>query len=194
MSLNLEVIYDADHKGRRIVLASILDLSLLPQAERIYGPVSCTNLKRCAEKYSSTILVEQLYPGTALEHGSGGEPVLTACKEYSEISVSHTADKIAMIFSNANTGIDIENSERNMSLVANRFLSPEEREIAGKNGLVAAWCAKEAFYKYLKGKGVTFLNDYTIRSFSSEEIVMEYLGKRFYIDHTVIGNITLACI
>lgn len=194
MNLNLKIIYDVTCKGRRIVLASILDISLLPEAEKIYGPVSCGNKKRSAEKYSSKILAGQLYPGSTIEYGSGGEPVFNGCKEYREISVSHTSDTIAIIFSNENTGIDIENSERKIERAANRFLSPEERIIVGNDGLVAAWCAKEAFYKYLKGNGVTFLNEYTITSFSPHEIVIEHLGKRFSIAHTVIRDITLAYI
>ena len=194
MSLSLDVLYDTVDNGRRIVIASLPDTPTIIEAEKAYGPICGGNAKRVREIYGSRILAAQLYPDAVIGHGQNGEPFLSMCEEYGEISISHTSDKVAMIFSNENTGIDIERTDRKIGRVAGRFLSEEERSMIGEQGLSAAWCAKEAFYKYIKGDGVVFLNEYTIVFFNPDNIIIEHKGKKFDISVLTVGDITLAYI
>ena len=88
----------------------------------------------------------------------------SAVGEVAYISVSHSAERVAVMFSHTRCGVDIEAIDRNFARVASRYITPEERATAEADfaeGVFEAvvWSAKEAIYKYGNTQGVDFTAD-----------------------------------
>lgn len=101
-------------------------------------------------------------------HKSGGEPYLESCSN-TNISISHTADFLALSFSmKKRCGVDIELISRRTKHLSRRFASSTEVEIAQNifpdNPSLLIWCAKEAMYKFLGREGVDFLKELEVTS------------------------------
>ena len=100
-----------------------------------------------------------------MRYNSAGAPLLErAVGEVAYISVSHSAEWVAVMFSHTRCGVDIEAIDRNFARVASRYITPEERATAGADfaeGVFEAvvWSAKEAIYKYGNTQGVDFTAD-----------------------------------
>lgn len=96
------------------------------------------------------------------------------------ISVSHSRDRVAVLFSDEACAIDIESVERDFRKVANHYLSVEEQRLAEQNNLYAEmWSAKEALYKYHSKGGVDFVKDV---------VVADYDGERGVLKCTILGG------
>ena len=79
------------------------------------------------------------------------------------IGVSHSCDHVAVIVSECPCTVDIESLSRNFGKVAARYLTTEERALSSHpDFLAAAWCAKEALYKYYRRGGLNLLSDIRI--------------------------------
>lgn len=79
--------------------------------------------------------------------------------EYKWISISHSDRLAGMLLHRKHpVGVDIENSGRNFTRVGHKYLSPEERMLAGSipNGYGLFWCIKEAVYKAAQIPGIHF--------------------------------------
>lgn len=86
------------------------------------------------------------------------------------ISVSHSKNQVAVLFSDAPCAVDIEQAERNFRKVASRYLSDDELALAESKALFAElWCAKEALYKYHKKGGLDLVKDIKIVEYDSEK-------------------------
>ena len=82
------------------------------------------------------------------------------------ISVSHSRDRVAVLFSDGACAIDIESVKRDFRKVANHYLSAEEQRLAERYDLYAEmWSAKEALYKYHRKGGLDLVRDITISSY-----------------------------
>lgn len=92
-----------------------------------------------------------------------GAPVITNYPLH--ISVSHCSDRIAVALSDRRCAVDIEPIGRDLSRVAERCLSKEERHLSEDPQLfVALWCAKETLYKYAGEEGLDLLHDLHIET------------------------------
>lgn len=94
-----------------------------------------------------------------VEYDLTGKPYLAGSDFH--ISVTHTDDLAAVIISRyARVGIDIEKIRPRIQKVRERFLSPVEESLIGKEReleqLTVAWCAKEALYKLFGLKNLDF--------------------------------------
>ena len=110
------------------------------------------------------IVREELGADAQLRYNSAGAPLLErAVGEVAYISVSHSAEWVAVMFSRTRCGVDIEASDRNFAKVASRYITLDEREHLGADfgELFEAvmWSAKEAIYKYANTPGVEFTSD-----------------------------------
>lgn len=86
-----------------------------------------------------------------------GAPVLPGRPE--RIAVSHCRGWIAVAISDRRCTVDIETPDRRFARLAPRYLTPAEEALAEHpRWLAAAWCAKEALYKYA-GRRVLALRD-----------------------------------
>lgn len=76
------------------------------------------------------------------------------------IAVAHCRSRVAVCLSDAPCAVDIEPADRDVSGVAARFLTARERALSDDPRFaLAAWCAKEALYKYASRKGLDLLRD-----------------------------------
>lgn len=82
------------------------------------------------------------------------------------ISISHSRDRVAVLFSDRVCAVDIESADRNFRRVAKHYLSEREQAIAEPEDVYAEmWCAKEALYKYYSKGQLDFVRDVTIEKY-----------------------------
>ena len=120
-----------------------------------------------------------------IEYDPHGAPIIKN-SQYKHISVSHCRDRVAVLLSTRECGVDIECRDRRFSAIAERYLTEEEYLVASKANfdrqtfLALAWSAKEALYKMLRREGVDLCRDLRIEAISTEQqsIVVEACGER----------------
>ena len=119
-----------------------------------------------------------------IEYDQQGAPVIKN-SQYKHISVSHCRDRVAVLLSARECGVDIECRDRRFSAIAERYLTEEEHLVASKANfdrqtfLALAWSAKEALYKMLRREGVDLCRDLRIVAISPKQqsIVAEAYGE-----------------
>ena len=110
-----------------------------------YGSAS----RRCEVLAWRAIVRRELGDDVAIFYDDYGAPKVDKPNTY--ISVSHSRDRVAVLFSDRSCAVDIEQIGRGFCRVANRYLSENEQIIAEQYDVFAEmWCAKEALYKYYK--------------------------------------------
>lgn len=120
-----------------------------------------------------------------IEYDQHGAPVIKN-SQYKHISVSHCRDRVAVLLSARECGVDIECRDRRFSAIAERYLTEEEYLVASKANfdrqtfLALAWSAKEALYKMLRRERVDLCRDLRIVAISPkpQSIVAEAYGER----------------
>lgn len=90
-----------------------------------------------------------------------------------EISLTHSFDYAGVMLSTkGECGMDLEIVKDKVLRIKEKFLKPQELSfIQSENEILqlyACWCAKEAVYKLQGNRGVSFLQDMTIRPFNYE--------------------------
>ena len=136
--------------------ATAEDLAFVEQ----FGSVS----RRCEVLAWRSIVRREVGRDVEISHDEYGAPMLN--KPDTHISVSHSRDRVAVLFADGECAVDIESADRDFGRVATRYLSSEEQQLAEQNALYAEmWCAKEALYKYYKKGGLDFVKDISIAAF-----------------------------
>jgi 4'-phosphopantetheinyl transferase len=116
--------------------------------------------KRQKEYLSTRLLLQQLLNSkTEIAYQKSGRPQLKNSQQ--KISISHSAQFVAIFISNDLAGIDVENVNRNIDRVTKRFLHEKELEWIEKSenrqfSKILFWCAKEAVFKCSNQEGVRF--------------------------------------
>lgn len=100
-----------------------------------------------------------------------GAPVLTSSSEFrpdiNHVSVSHTADAVAVLFSPHKCAVDIEKAGRRFDRAASRYISSAERmlpEARSRYFEGIMWCVKESAYKYARKNALDFIRDIRVES------------------------------
>ena len=119
------------------------------------------------------------------------------------ISISHSDYFVAVFISEKCIGIDVENCERDISKVTNRFLHPSEIEFVEKNTdkqhlKIILWSAKEAIFKCCNEQRIQFNREIIVQPFQVKENE-NFSGKRtgnmqasyfnlcfFYVENNVV--------
>ena len=111
---------------------------------------------RCAEWLTWRNVVREVLGNVRIEYNPEGAPMVVGTPSPIYISISHCRSHIAVAISDEPCGVDVEWCRRNFERVASRYLSLSERmlEFSQPDLMVgAAWCAKEAVYKYYCAQG-----------------------------------------
>lgn len=137
--------------------------------------------QRKAEWYTTRELLKEVCPQAEISYGVNGEPLLSGSEEYSHLSISHGAGKVAILLSKNHCGVDIESATRNFSRVATRFLSDRERTFITPEDYPVAWSAKEAIFKFFQGKEVEFLSDFEITTIKDTELNIKHKDKSYVV-------------
>lgn len=125
--------------------------SLGPDEMALYEGISSESRRR--EFLTGASMVSSVL-GRRLSHYDNGAPFLI--DDDRRISVSHTDCFVAMAVDRRPVGIDMESLSRDVSRVAERMFSAEERYMADD---VSLWCTKEAAYKAYGREGIDFKRD-----------------------------------
>ncbi len=151
---------------------------------------------RCDKRAYANKKAMQLF-GATIEHADSGRPLLKGSS--TQLSISHTANYLAIYASDMPCGVDIELRSRRSEHIAQKFAAPAEVEICSRvfaeNPTLLVWCAKEAIYKRVDRVGVRLLEDFivvgadhnTLRvvAFQRELILRWQLRDELLIVHTI---------
>lgn len=148
--------------------------------------------RRKAEWYTTRLLLHEICPTATIAYGIQGEPLLENSPEYTHLSISHGADKVAILLSQNDCGVDIERTTRNFDRVAPRFLNERERSLITPEHYPMAWSAKEALYKYFQGKEVEFLTDFEITSLADNQLKIDHRDKEYIVSLIHLKNYVIA--
>lgn len=104
-------------------------------------------------------LADLLSKKPEIEYLKSGKPILK--NKEKEISITHSAELVVILVSDRKTGIDAENTNRNIDKVATRFLHKKEFETIKNSkdpqvGKILYWSAKEAIFKCSDIEGIQF--------------------------------------
>ena len=149
-------------------------LKLVGEAERSYVADFSSERRRREALMWRYIIHRELGADAQIAYNENGAPRVLNRKE--QISVSHSADFVAVIISNQRCAIDIERLDRNFERVATRYMRPDEENLSSDERLRAVvWCAKEALYKYAGERGLDLLHDIKLLAVDFERA--ELLGQ-----------------
>lgn len=138
-------------------------LKLVGEAERSYVADFSSERRRREALMWRYIIHRELGADAQIAYNENGAPRVLNRKE--QISVSHSADFVAVVISDERCAVDIERLDRNFDRVAERYIRPEESALSQDERLAAVlWCAKEALYKYSDEGGLDFIRDIKVLS------------------------------
>ena len=175
--------------GALLLIAPVGELEELERGateQELLSLEGISSPRRRAERLSwRRALRKGVGEGIIIEYDPQGAPVIKN-SQYKHISVSHCRDRVAVLLSARECGVDIECRDRRFSAIAERYLTEEEYLVASKANfdrqtfLALAWSAKEALYKMLRREGVDLCRDLRIVAISPKQqsIVAEAYGER----------------
>lgn len=99
---------------------------------------------------------------TVIAYDAAGAPVLPGSPV--RISVAHCPGRVAVCLSDAPCAVDVEPETRDFGRALPRYLTQDEQALS-QDPLwpAAAWCAKEALYKFAERRGLELLRDLRLR-------------------------------
>lgn len=100
----------------------------------------------------------------AFAYDAAGAPLLVGRSE--RIAVSHAAERVAVLVAGHRCGLDLERIDRNFRRVVPHYLTADEQRLSDDPlFLAAAWCAKEALYKFGCDRSLSLLHDLQLERF-----------------------------
>ena len=147
-----------------------------------------TSEKRKKEHLASRLLVNEIYPTKTIIYNEFGAPELNNGKH---ISISHSKELVAVIFSNKKTGLDIEQISEKTLRLASKFVSARNLIKLNKEKATLIWCLKEAIYKWHQKGSVDFIKDIIIPELISKKngkATVNFRGKKLNLNYLKINN------
>lgn len=114
------------------------------------------------------LMQETGYSDLDLYYGPDGKPHL---KDGTNISITHSYDFSAIIVGSRLTGIDMELQREKVITIADKFIEPEFAYLDPLHleeymrKLIVIWCVKEAVYKMISRKGLSFKQNINVYRF-----------------------------
>ena len=125
----------------------------LDELLQLYHTISTTNFnteKRNKEWIASRLLLNEINPNYSISYNEFGAPELD---NGTYISISHSKGLVAIIISQKQVGIDIEEISDKALRVSSKFISTNNLKSLTTEKATLIWCCKEAIYKwYQKGE------------------------------------------
>ncbi len=130
--------------------------------------------RRCEFLTWRALVREFLGAEVQIAYNEVGAPVLLNREE--QLSVSHTADCVAVAIAHRRVGVDIERLDRRYQRILSKYLTPKEQALSEDRLYpAAAWCAKEAIYKWAGIEGLSF-EEVEICSFTANRLTARIRG------------------
>ena len=150
------------------------------------------NEKREKEYLVSRLLLKEIAPKTKITYNKYGAPGLEKGKH---ISISHSKNLVAIIFSKHKVGLDIEKISEKPLRLASKFISEDEHQNLTEEKATLIWCVKEAIFKWDQKGNVDFKKDIKIKEFEIMEkgdISCTFKGEKIIVNYRKIDNQYLA--
>lgn len=140
--------------------------------------LNITNEARKLEWLASRFVQRRLIKDSLIKDDFG-KPSLD--KQEGFVSIAHCKDFAAAMYSKEGpVGIDIEPIDCKVLRIAQKFLNTHELSFIASatdvQHVIAAWCVKEAVFKWYGKKSLSFKNNIQIRTFQnySEEVKVDF--------------------
>jgi len=163
----MPIIHKIEEKGITIFVWKITET--LEELQVIFGGLNISNYtseKRKKEQLITRLLVTEILPNKTIIYNKFGAPELDNGQH---ISISHSADLVAVIISDEKTGLDIEKISEKTLRLSSKFVSEKNLINLNKEKSTLIWCLKEAIYKWDQKGGVDFIKDIIITEFTPKE-------------------------
>ena len=147
-----------------------------------------TSEKRKKEHLVSKLLVNKICPTKTIIYNEFGAPELNNGKH---ISISHSKELVAVIFSDKKTGLDIEQISEKSLHIASKFVSARNLINLNKEKATLIWCLKEAIYKWYQKGGVDFIKDIIIPELFAKKngkVTAYFRGRKLNLNSLKINN------
>jgi 4'-phosphopantetheinyl transferase len=147
-----------------------------------------TSEKRKKEHLASRLLVNEICPTKTIIYNEFGAPELNNGKH---ISISHSKELVAVIFSDKKTGLDIEQISEKSLRIASKFVSEKNLIMLNKEKATLIWCIKEAIYKWYQKGEVDFIKDIIIPEFFAKKhgkVTAYFREKKLNLNYLKINN------
>ena len=147
-----------------------------------------TSEKRKKEHFASRLLVNEICPTKTIIYNEFGAPELNNGKH---ISISHSKELVAVIFSEKKTGLDIEQISEKSLRIASKFVSARNLIKLNKEKATLIWCIKEAIYKWHQKGKVDFIKDIIIPELFAKKngkVTAYFRGRKLNLNSLKINN------
>ena len=144
--------------------------------------------KRKKEWLASRLLLNKINPNYSISYNAFGAPELN---NNSYISISHSKGLVAIIISQQQVGIDIEEISEKALRVSTKFVSTNNLKALTAEKATLIWCCKEAIYKWHQKGQVDFVTDIKLHPFKSlekGEITAKFRDTQLILHYQKIHN------
>jgi len=158
---------------------------------KLSKPFDLTKLKtekRKKEFLASRLLLEHLSTNVIITYNEFGAPKLNNRKH---ISISHSKEMVAIIISEQQVGMDIEQISEKALRLSSKFVSEKNLKNLNKEKATLIWCCKEAVFKWHQKGRVDFINDIIIPELSAKEsgnFTIQFKNKELNLNYQKINN------
>ena len=163
----------------------------LEELLQLFHVISTANFnaeKRKKEWIASRLLLNEINPNYSISYNAFGAPELN---NNSYISISHSKGLVAIIISQQQVGIDIEEISEKALRVSSKFVSINNLKALTAEKATLIWCCKEAVFKWHQKGKVDFIADIKLHPFESMErgeITAEFRNTQLILSYQKIHN------
>ena len=183
------IIINTTTKNCKIALWEITEtLDELLQLPHVISTADLNTEKRKKEWIASRLLLKKISPNTTISYNEFGAPKLN---NGNYISISHSKGLVAVIISQQQVGIDIEEISEKALRVSSKFISTNNLKFLTTEKATLIWCCKEAVYKWCQKGNIDFIKDIIIQPFLLEEkgeIKAEFKNAMITLFYTKINS------
>ena len=163
-------------------------LEELLQLSHLISTTDFNTEKRKKEWIASRLLLNKINPSYSISYNAFGAPELS---DGSNISISHSKGLVAIIISQQQVGIDIEEISEKVLRVSSKFVSTNNLKNLTTEKATLIWCCKEAIFKWHQKGGVDFIADiklYPFESMEKGEIKAEFRNTQLILNYQKMHN------
>ena len=144
--------------------------------------------KKKKEWLASRLLLNEINPNYSISYNTFGAPELN---NEGYISISHSKGLVAIIISQQQVGVDIEEISEKALKVSSKFVSTNNLKALTAEKATLIWCCKEAVFKWHQKGEVDFIADIKLHPFESMEkgeITAEFRNIPLILNYQKIHN------
>jgi len=163
-------------------------LEELLQLSHVISTANFNTEKRQKEWIASRLLLNEINSNYSISYNVFGAPELS---NGSNISISHSKGLVAIIISQQQVGLDIEEISGKALRVSSKFVSTNNLKALTAEKATLIWCCKEAVFKWHQKGKVDFIADIKLHPFESMEkgeIRAEFRNTQLILNYQKIHN------